>query len=234
MEHYSMEKWIDFARSVVGAQERVAMQSHLEAGCKRCSKVLGLWQRVHKVARDEHMFEPSNSAVRSMKGAFGIRGPRKVRGGARAIVELLFDSARNPALAGVRSNAAAPRQLLYGAGDYRVDLRIEPQLDSEKVAVVGQVLHTSDPSGGLGAIPVALVRGRKVLAESVTSQFGEFSLECDLEGRFHLKVKLPSEELQLPLIEPILEPAAHRPLAYDSKEINEMVRRRKKRTRKRV
>ena len=49
MEHYSLEKWADFARQVIGEREKAEMQSHLEDGCRKCSKVLGLWQRVHQV-----------------------------------------------------------------------------------------------------------------------------------------------------------------------------------------
>jgi hypothetical protein len=234
MEHYSMEKWIDFVRDVVGAQEKTAMQIHLGTGCKQCTKVLSLWRHVHEVAQYERHFEPPQSAVRSMKGTFAIHGPRNAHRGARAIAELLFDSSRNPLPAGVRSSGSNARQLLFGIGEYRIDLRLEPQFDSEKVAVVGQVLHSTDPTVGLGAVPVALVKGHRVVAESVTSRFGEFNLECDATGRFHLRVKLPSEELQVALIEPILAPGADRPLVHDSKEISKLLKQGKKRNRKRV
>jgi hypothetical protein len=234
MEHFSMEKWIDFARNVVGAQERAAMEDHLKDGCERCSQSLSMWTRVHGIARHDHKFEPPESAVRSMKGTFGIRGPRKAHGGARAIVELLFDSARNPLPAGVRSDAASARQLLFGIADYRIDVRMEPKIDSDKVALTGQVLQTRDQGDGLGAIPVALVKGKKVVAEAVTSQFGEFALDCDLDGHFHLRVKLPSEELELPLLEPALNTKASGSQVKDSKEIRKARRRSKKSTRGRV
>lgn len=230
MEHYSMEKWIDFARDVVGAQEKTAMQHHLESGCKQCRKVLNLWQHVHQIARHERALEPPESAVRAMKGTFAIHGPSRERRAVRSIANLLFDSALSPAQAGVRSNTSTARQLLFGVGAYRIDLRMEPQLDSDKVAVIGQVLHSTDPLEGLGALPVALVKGRKVVAETITSRFGEFNLECDLGGRFQLRVKLPAEELQLALIEPILPPGPTLPLSYDSKALSKAIKRRKKRT----
>ena len=109
---------------------------------------------------------------------------------------------------------------------------MEPQLDSDKVALVGQVLQSTDPHEGLGALPVALVKGRKVVAETITSQFGEFNLECDLDGRFQLRVKLPAEELQLALIEPILPPGPQLPLTYDSRSLSKAMKRRKKRTKR--
>ncbi len=234
MEHFSMEKWIDFARGVVGAQEKSAMQNHLESGCKKCSQAVSLWQRVHQAARQEPGFEPPQNIVRSIKGTFVTHGPRPQRRSAPAIAKLLFDSAMSPAPVGVRSTAATARQLLFGVGTYRIDLRMEPQLDSDKVAVIGQVLHSSDPEEGLGALPVALVKGRKVVAETITSQFGEFNLECDLDGHFHLRVRLPAEELQLALIDPMLPPGSPRPLTYDPKEVGRMVRKKPKSTRKRT
>jgi hypothetical protein len=232
MKHFSMEKWIDFARDVVGGPDKAVMQNHLETGCRQCSKALNLWKHVHEVARQERALEPPESAVRTMKGSFSIHGPRRHRRGAGAIARLLFDSSLSPVPAGVRSTASSTRQLLFGVGAYRIDLRIEPQLDSDKAAVIGQVLHSTDPGEGLGAVPVALVKGRRVVAETITGQFGEFNLECDLAGRFQLRVKLPAEELQLALIEPILPPGPYFPLTYDSKELSRAIKRRKKRTRR--
>ena len=230
MDHYSMEKWVDFARGVIGAREKTAMQSHLDTGCKQCSKALKLWKHVHQVARQETALEPPESAVRQMKAAMAIHGPRRQKG-VRATAKLLFDSGLSPAQVGVRSSGAPARQLLFGVGTYRIDLRMEPQLDSDKVAVIGQVLHSTDPREGLGALPVALVKGRKVVAETITSKFGEFNLECDMGGHFHLRVKLPSEELQLALVDPILPPLPLLSLPYDSKIFKGLLKKKKKRNR---
>jgi hypothetical protein len=229
MDHFSMERWVDFARDVVAPQERAAMQNHLDSGCKPCSKALNLWKHVHQVARQEIVLLPPDSAVRAMKGTFAIHGPKKQKRGVLAPAKLLFDSGLGAVQTGFRSSGSTARQLLFGVGTYRIDLRMEPQLDSDKVAVIGQVLHSADPQEGLGALPVALVKGRKVVAETVTSKFGEFNLECDMDGRFHLRVKLPAEELQLALVEPILPPGSMLPLSYDSKQFTKAMRTRKKR-----
>jgi hypothetical protein len=202
MKHYSLEKWVDFARNVIGKKERVAMQSHLEDGCKQCSTTLRLWQRVDEVARHKHNCEPPESFVRSIKGTFAIRGPRRTSPGTRAVAELLFDSFRNPLLAGVRSTTTAARQLLYRVGSYRIDVRIEPRGDCDKVEVTGQILDSADPSEGVGAAEVSLMKGNKVLAGSVTDRFGEFNLECEMGNIFNLSVILPTEQIRLPLIDP--------------------------------
>jgi hypothetical protein len=231
MAHYKMENWVDFARGTLGAQEKLAMQVHLDTGCRQCSQAAGLWKHVHEVARHESELSPPDPAVRQLKAAFAMHGPRPTKGGARATAKLLFDSGLSPVQQGVRSGGSAARQLLFGIGTYRIDLRMEPQLDSDKVAVIGQVLHSADPSEGLGALPVALVRGRKVVAETITSPYGEFNMECDSDGRFHLRVKLPAEELQLALVDPILPRGPMLPRGYDSKTVNKLMRKRKHRSR---
>jgi hypothetical protein len=204
MRHYSLEKWVDFARNVIGEDEKVEMQNHLQTGCAQCSKELGMWQRLQQVARRETAYTPSTGAVRIANAAFSSRSTGRLRHAKPEVSSLLFDSFRSPLLAGVRSAESASQQLLYGAGDYRIDVRIEPQMDSEKVVLIGQVLNSADPAERLAALPVNLLKGRKILAESVTSQFGEFQIECGLEECFRLTVLLPGgREVSLQLVEPV-------------------------------
>jgi hypothetical protein len=107
-------------------------------------------------------------------------------------------------LAGVRSAGAQPRHLLYGTGRYRIDVRIEPQLDSDRVAIVGQILNSLNPDERLGDLTVNLLKGQRVLARCVTNASGEFHVECSLEdGGFRISVVLPAgQEIGLPLIDP--------------------------------
>jgi hypothetical protein len=234
MRHFSLEQWTDFARHVVGPRERAEMESHLSDGCKQCSRTLNLWQRVYEAGRRESAYAPADSVVGTIKGTFGIHGPRKAGRAGRAIATLLFDSARTPLAEGVRSAAAAERQLLYGVSKYRIDVRIEPQPHSDKVALVGQVLNSTAPGESIGAVPVRLCRGRRVLVESMTSPFGEFDLECDLGKGLQLKVKLPREELCLPLVEATIKPLKNGLESSDSKQVKRKLSRNEKRTRKKV
>jgi hypothetical protein len=203
MKHYALEKWVDFARNVIREDEKAEMQNHLNTGCTECSRELNMWQRLHQVAQRESAYEPVGGAVRTVNAIFANRRshPREAKPGVAA---LLFDSVRSPLSAGVRSAAgSASRQLLYGSDNYRIDVRIEPQLDREKAVLIGQVLNSSDPDEHMSEVPVTLLKGKKILAECVTSQFGEFQMDCDLEGGFRLMVILPGQrEVSLPLIEP--------------------------------
>lgn len=203
MRHYSLEQWVDFARNVIGEDERRKMENHLKTGCVRCSKELGLWQRLHQVARRESAYVPSAGATRIVNASFAGRSVRVTSQGKSRVASLLFDSFRSPLLAGTRSTATSSRQVLYGAGTYRIDVRIEPKMDSEKVIMIGQVLNSANPQESLPELAVTLFKGRKVLAEAKTRQFGEFQIECELEGGYRLKVMLPGQtEVTLPLIDP--------------------------------
>ena len=203
MQHYSLEEWADFARDVEVQGKKAAMQSHLDTGCRKCTKVYGLWRRVNEAARRESTYEPPETAVRTVKGLGVIHGTGKARRSSSPLAELLFDSFRDPLQAGVRSVTSTARQLLYGTGKYRIDVRMEPQVDSEKVAIVGQVLNASNPSKPSPPVPVILFKGSKILSVSETNNFGEFHLECDLNTDLKLHFRIPSEmEIWIPLVNP--------------------------------
>jgi hypothetical protein len=205
MQHYSMEQWIDFARNVVGEDEKRKMENHLKAGCVRCSKELGIWQRLHDVARRDSTYQPADGAVRTVNASFANRTARRTERARSEVGSLLFDSFRSPVLAGTRSTATSSRQVLYGAGTYRIDVRIEPQMDSENVILIGQVLNSANPEERLPELSVTLFKGPKILAQSTTKEFGEFQIECALDGGFRLMVMLPGDtEVTLPLIDPAL------------------------------
>ncbi|MFZ3379699.1 MAG: hypothetical protein WA306_16150 [Candidatus Acidiferrales bacterium] len=235
MRHYTLEQWIDFARNVTESSTKERMQSHLDAGCARCSKELSLWQHLHQVAQRTSELQPSEGALRSVRNAFVEQRAAAAR--ARApkapIIELLFDSLRTPLLAGVRSSANHSRQLLYGSATYRIDVRIEPQIDTEKVILIGQILNSSDPHERLAEVPVTLWKGRKILAESVTNHQGEFQIECAMDSSFRLAITLPGQrEVSLPLIEPVATEDPQVPQPLDISMVKDRSREKKKSTRK--
>jgi hypothetical protein len=205
MKHFTNEAWVDFVGGTVGKKEKSLMQHHLDDGCTECSKEAGLWQRVQATARRQNLATPPDGAVRIVKAMYAIHGPRSADRRKVAAAQLLFDSLLEPLPAGVRSAGTAPasRQLLFGLGDHRIDLRVEPEVDSEKVFLIGQILDSANPAEGLEGASVALLKGRTVLAEASTNRLGEFHLQCDLEGRVELRIKLPhGKEISVALVEP--------------------------------
>jgi len=235
MRHFSLENWTDFVRDVVGQEEKNVMQKHLEDGCQECTKVLSTWNSVHQAARRESAYRPPDSVVRTVKGLGSLHGLGQVSRMKASMAQLLFDSSLHPLPAGVRSTSVAARQLLYGISNYRVDLRIQPQEDSDKVAIVGQILNSAEPENAIGPIHVVLRKGKRIIAESVTNRFGEFHLECDLENSLHLQAGLPhGQVVQIPLIDPLSEAAVVEPEDTESSGVRKLSKDPKKSTRKKV
>ena len=219
----------------MGPEEKKAMQSHLEDGCKECSKVFGAWKGVRDVARHESSYHPPESLVRTVKGMGAIFGLTKSRQGKPLIARLLFDSSRCPLPAGVRSSPSIARQLLYGAGDYQLDLRIEPREDSDKISLVGQILNSSEPDQAVGAVPVVILKGQKILAQCVTNRFGEFQVDCSLESSLQLRAGLPrGQAICIRLIEPTGRGFDAKPDVADSIGLKGFLRGVKKSTRKKA
>jgi hypothetical protein len=200
MRHYASEQWVDFARNVIQEKQRVQMQEHIATGCKKCMKLMHLWVRFHQAAQSESRYQVSDGAVRTVKAAFTGRAAKTSK---NAFARLLLDNSRQPLLAGVRSAGYQPRHLLYGTGRFRIDVRIEPQLDSDQVAIIGQILNSLNPDERLGGLPVTLWKGQRVLATCLTNASGEFHIQCLLEGGFRVRVELPGgQDIGLPLIDP--------------------------------
>ena len=79
-------------------------------------------------------------------------------------------------------------------------IRLEPLGRADKTNLIGQVLDTANPGVAFTQLPVALMGSGKPLAASATSEFGEFHLECRLEGACYLRLRLPDgRALDLPL-----------------------------------
>jgi hypothetical protein len=203
MGHFGLDKWVDFARDVIDETQKTAMERHLESGCADCGTVLHTWKRIQEIGCRDSLYEPPDSAIRFVKGAYAIEGRHKSGPHIPVMARLLFDSFSQALPVGVRSLNASARQLRYESGAYEVDLRLEPQFDSDKVSVVGQVLRPDQLDRPVNEIPVALIRDDEIVAASVTSPLGEFRLDCDLEGSFKLRFE-PSKgnDFYIPLIHP--------------------------------
>jgi hypothetical protein len=90
------------------------------------------------------------------------------------VAELVFDSARHPAVAGVRASNVQARQLLYRLGTVCVDVCMQPELGSQEVMMVGQLMDSQKPSHGIGDIPVSLLCRENPVSQNITNAVGEF------------------------------------------------------------
>ena len=194
MKHFTTEEWVDFVNQVIASNQREAMQKHLATGCKRCTETVSLWQKVSKTASVEASYQPSADTVRMAKAAFATAGMAQAKLQSPGLIEVLFDSFLQPAVAGARSVVIGTRQMLYRADPYQIDIQIEPKPGTNRLVITGQLLDLSNP-GVIGRdIQVTLSdrRGSAVLA--ATNQFGEFSSELENTGDLELTIPGEAEE----------------------------------------
>jgi hypothetical protein len=178
--HFSAEEWADFVRHTAPVDSGLAMQHHLQNGCQKCTEARDTWQHVATSAESDARHEPPDSTVRIARALFALReapsGVAGVIGRARA----LFDSGLMPLPAGVRSGLAAPRKLVYAAGEYLVDLQVSGATRRpDGTQVTGQVAMPANALQLFEGIPVIVLRHARILAKTTTNRFGEFHIEFE-------------------------------------------------------
>jgi hypothetical protein len=173
VKHYSERSWADLARGVVSAAAKMAMQAHIDGGCKKCAATLAIWQGVVSFAETEGAFTPPTDVVRVVKSQLEV-----VTLQANLGFRLLFDSSLQPITAGIRGSVAA-RQFLYETDEYYIDLRLEPRREADRACLVGQVLNRTGKDRAAQGVAIRIQEGKLRIAETSTNQFGEFQLEFD-------------------------------------------------------
>jgi hypothetical protein len=158
-DHFREEDWVDFAREVGDPQHRARVAQHLETGCSECEQTFRLWAAVLSVADQATQAGPPESLLGRMKERFSLHRPKRLRERLADQAALVFDSFRQPMLAGMRaSSGAVARQLLYKAGRYTIKLQVESGAGEERVSIVGQILDDLDPAGAMHDIAVLALR----------------------------------------------------------------------------
>ena len=145
MKHFTTVEWIDLVNQVVSPSVKQAMEEHL-ADCKQCTTEFLRWQRIRELTLGEASYQPPDQTVRIVKAAYaGSQLAAHRHQGARGVVQILFDSFLQPALAGVRSGGSGTRRMLYGADPYQIDLQIEGQQEGKSLLVTGQLMDFRQP-----------------------------------------------------------------------------------------
>jgi hypothetical protein len=191
MNHFTTEECIDFANQVIALAKKQAMQKHLGQGCKRCSEALSLWQQVRQTAGAERSYLPPEEAVRIARAAFVGSGRGQAKSG--SLIEVLFDSFLQPAVAGARSIGSGTRQMLYRSDPYEVHVNIEAKPEGGRIIITGQLQDFRHPNVPCHDVPVMLSNLRGHVVQTVTNQAGEFCEEMKYSGDLELKFPGPRD-----------------------------------------
>jgi len=200
MKHYSMEELADFAHGFGESEDRARLAKHLDGGCPECAALADFAGRLIAICGGLASAEAPDSALRLAKAIFPARVANPPTRGTRLPIELIFDSFLVPAPAGFRATWQVGWQGLYRAGECSVDVRIEPELKSPRAAVIGQISNHAAPEQEMGNLPVSLLAGKQVIAETFSNRFGEFQMEYEQQPRLKLCIHLrDTKVIQVPL-----------------------------------
>src|SRR3989442_15245363 len=175
--HFSEEDWVDFARQQGSMEQTARLARHLDGGCERCTPTLHFWQAVLGLAGQEASYRPPEGVVGQARAEFALRRPEGLLGRVARKASLVFDSFRQPMLAGVRTAGLSPRQLLYKAGRYLIMLRVEPASGSDRLSVVGQILDETNPKTALEDLAGLALTGDETVERTLTNSMGDVQLE---------------------------------------------------------
>lgn len=195
-DHFSEPQWVDFVRGVSEDPVQAEMQGHLDSGCAVCKASVSWLRAVSSMAAAERLEVPPDVVRRA--GEVFAAPPAKAgwMDELEAIAAELISNVRldwHPA--GVRSVTASEEalggsQLLYRAGDYTVDLRIEPPSAQDPGEIIGQIANERNRQENLDGLVVQMVVLESTLGETVTNRFGEFLIEYPRRKKAILRLAL--------------------------------------------
>jgi hypothetical protein len=199
-KHFREEDWTDFVNGQVMQEKSLTMQRHLDEGCAKCSKSVALWRSVGQAASREADFEPPASALRHIRNSFAIASAPKQAKRTLQIPRLVFDSFWQPAMVGVRSAINSSRQVLYLAGEVAIEMRLEPEPNSEQVNIAGQITESIAQGDGIAGATILISSAEETLSEASTNKFGEFQLSFVPEESLRISFSIAKgKEISIPL-----------------------------------
>jgi anti-sigma factor RsiW len=185
MRHIPQESLAEFVRQTLPPTEAGQVRQHM-AECRECSDLAELFREVVRTGANEAAYEPPAGIVRLVKAYFDAQQRKTVQ--PKGVFELLFDSLAQPAVVGARASVASARQLLYRVGTVFVDMRVDSEVNSERAALVGQMLDSARPGHPVSGVPVILMDGRKNVASAISNNNGEFQIEFLIKNNLRLSV----------------------------------------------
>ena len=177
------------------------MDAHLRSGCVECQSVVSLFERIQETALAmAGQPEPPRDVVFQAKALFQITASTEsnVR---RIFGRLVFDSFSQLLPAGARAAIPAFRHVLFHAGDYSIDLRLESDPNSIRRTLAGQITSRNDPAARVAGVEVLLRAGRHTVSQTRSNAFGEFILDYADARSLRLEVPLgeTAERLEVSL-----------------------------------
>ena len=186
--HVPFDQLVDLAEGRPKPAQRTAIVRHLSA-CARCAATMTSLEHLVTLMRTDDSVDPPARvvarAVRLMRAPIApTLDPRR-----RLVAALRFDSGLFSGLVmGLRAGLVAERQMLFGADEYDVELRVAPA--GEDWTVAGQVLGPCEN----GQVEIEGEAGRTA---TDLNSLCEFTLPPVPEGTYTLTLRLDDLDLEV-------------------------------------
>jgi hypothetical protein len=201
----SLISLLNFMRHRPSEAENAELGAHLSTGCPRCRENQQWLEEVVRLKAGDNSFDAPEELIQWLVAQFKVASasfspaPSRLR---RLFAELVFDGLPGRRLAGVRSERTGgemtgPRQLLYHAEGYDIDLRFERTKGAESEEMVGQVLPERKLAGTPGEFTIRLLKDENEIERTVTDPSGMFVFARVPSERFDLKIDAPEGEICL-------------------------------------
>jgi hypothetical protein len=106
---------------------------------------------------------------------------------------VLFDSLREPALAGVRSSIKSSRQITVEAEPFVIDLQLESDSVRQRILLTGQVLNSQNAQTKINGADVVLLSADNFVQKTKANELGEFYLDFRRDQNLRLFINIPGE-----------------------------------------
>ena len=193
MSHFSAAEWVDFTRGLLPPAKARSMQTALEGGCSECLSSSQRWSAILEALTREGGYQPSEAAIGAVKNAYAPEKPWKWMIPVAQFAPVLFDSLREPALAGVRSSAKPSRQITVEAEPFVIDLQLESDSARQRVSLTGQVLNSHNSQTAINGADVVLLSLDNLIRRTKANELGEFCLDFGCEENLRLFINIRGE-----------------------------------------
>lgn len=182
---------------------RADFSSHLATGCPSCNKEYQWLSELVRVKSLDLSFDVPEDLIQWSVAQFKVTAASFAIGLRQFLAELIFDTLTSPALSPVRSDPpggqqASPRQMLFRAEGYHIDLRFERTAEEDPGEIVGQIMAEQR-----SATPycIRLVKDEIEIGQAVSDATGMFLFTPAPAGKFDLKVEVPEGVISIQRIQ---------------------------------
>jgi len=189
--HIPFSQLADLVEDRLSPDEREHLETHINT-CPRCSDELAQLKHLVELMRtDSNEGAPPDAIARAVELFRSRKMPTLTLSDLRRhiLAVLRFDSKGLAPAFGVRSGAPGPRQLLYSAEAYDLDLRIEAS--DQTWIVSGQVLGETVGGGRV------VLQGETGIKQATLNQQSEFTLPPAQTGSYKLILHLTDVDVEV-------------------------------------